>query len=663
MSIRRQMAFLLIALSAFLLGTTWVMQAVVIAPAFGRIERQAAVKNLVRCVDALKSEIEGIDTLTSDYAAWDDTCQFVADGNEAYRKSNLTESFHETTGNDFFAVVNPELQIIAANCLDPTSNKSVDCSSLIQQILKPDSGLALFSDEEQSKSGLIRTEHGIMLIASRPILTSKREGPVRGAVLMGRLLSPARIAALAKKTHVNVQIHAVDDNALPAAVSSVLPMLPGVGADAIPATELDENTLQAVQVLNDVFGEPLVVVRLLNPRTISQQGKSAANAAMICSLIGVLSMILGTGIALRMRVVEPLQRMAAHATHVGKEDNLDARLQFRRSDEIGILAHSFDNMVERLAEARHKGQGVAHRAGMAEIASEVLHNVGNAVNTANCCAELVEDRLNGSRVSGLEMATMLLSEQAPRAAEFFSQDPRGPKLVNYLIALNGTLQKERSENLAEVRRLQETIRHIRDTIASQQEYARHSDFRQRVDLKELIDETLLVNAPLQHQAGVQVEIEAETLPEVFVNRSRVSQVLVNIQKNAILSMQSLKGRPHVMTIELTLDIEGALIIRISDTGQGFTPEVKARLFAQGFTTRSSGSGVGLHYCANVLREMGGEITADSDGPGLGARFQIRIPRAVRVLPSGEFSATDQIQPSVPDFSGQLTAYSKEEQFA
>jgi signal transduction histidine kinase len=299
---------------------------------------------------------------------------------------------------------------------------------------------------------------------------------------------------------------------------------------------------------------------------------------------------------------------------------------------------------------------------MAEIASEVLHNVGNAVNTANCCAELVEDRLNESRVSGLEMATLLLSEQAPRAAEFFSQDPRGPKLVNYLIALNGTLQKERSDNLAEVRRLQETIRHIRDTIASQQEYARHSDFRQRVDLRELIDETLLVNAPLQHQAGVQVQIEAEAFPEVLINRSRVSQVLVNIQKNAILSMQSLKGHHHVMTIELAIDIEGALLIRISDTGQGFTPEVKARLFAQGFTTRSSGSGVGLHYCANVIREMGGEITAESDGPGLGARFQIRIPRAVRALPAGEFSASDQTQPSLTDFGGQLEEYRKEEQF-
>ena len=238
-------------------------------------------------------------------------------------------------------------------------------------------------------------------------------------------------------------------------------------------------------------------------------------------------MLFGTGLALRYRVVVPLQKMAAHVAKVGETDNLDVRLQSSRGDEIGILARSFDGMVEKLAESREKIQAAAHRAGMAEIASEVLHNVGNAVNSANCCVELVEDRLTASKLSGLEMAALMLAEQAPHAARFFSEDSRGPKLVNYLVSLNNTLQRERCENLEELRRLQDTIRHIRDVIASQQGHARRSDFRQRVDLISLIEESLLLNATLQLQAGVQVRIIAGELPEFHLNRSRVAQVLVN----------------------------------------------------------------------------------------------------------------------------------------
>jgi signal transduction histidine kinase len=296
-----------------------------------------------------------------------------------------------------------------------------------------------------------------------------------------------------------------------------------------------------------------------------------------------------------------------------------------------------------------------------------LHNIGNAVNTANCCAELVEDRLNSSRLSGLEMATLMLTEQAPRAAQFFSQDARGPKLIHYLASLNNNLQRERCENLEEVQRLRATINHIRDTIASQQSHARLSDFRQRVNLSELLQETLLVNAPLRQKAGVQVEISSSFPPDadVYVNRSRISQVLVNLQKNALLSMQSVPDREHVLTIAIDVINSDTLEIEIRDTGIGFTSEVRDRLFSQGFTTRKSGSGLGLHYCINVLREMGGDISAYSDGPSLGASFRITVPRAIRVLQGSSTAARPQAASVARERNAESVdeSYKEEEQYA
>ncbi len=656
MSIRLQMVLLLIALSTVFLGTTWMMHAVVMAPAFTKLEQDAAIQNLDRCQEAVDGVAESVSTLAFDYGAWDDTCQFLEDRNQAYRDSNLSSSFHETTGNDLVAILTSSQEVVAFSCVDPNSQGMVAIPELVQDLRKPDSLFTDFSGTEDANEGLVRTTHGLMIVASRPVVSSRREGPIRGAMIMGRFLNDDRIAEMCERTHCEMRITALDKAASSGSQDSTVTVQSSI-------VEIDEDTLKSTRTLDDIHGSPVALLTLMSARPIAQQGKFTKNAAMVCSLIGVLLMLLGTGIALRLRVVEPLQTMASHAARVGIEDDLAARLNSDRTDEIGILARSFDHMVAHLAEARRETEESAHRAGMAEIASEVLHNVGNAVNTANCCAEVIGDRLNNSRLSGLEKATSLLSDQASNAVHFFSEDPRGPKLINYLVTVTGTLQKEQAENLSELQRLQETIRHIRDAIASQQSHARKSDFRQRVDLRALLNETLLVNEALQKQCGVSVTINMPELPLLELNRSRVAQVLVNLEKNALLSMQSVPERNHVLTVNVAVLETDLLQIEVRDTGTGFTPEIHERLFGQGFTTRKEGSGLGLHYCVNVIREMGGDITAYSDGPGTGARFQITIPRAVPEMikssaANTETSASEVVDKTASSFSSSSSSHNE-----
>ncbi len=629
MSIRRQMAVLLIALSTFFVGTTWMMQALVMAPAFLRLEREAAEEDVDRGVDAIRGDIDNLSSLANDWGAWDDTYRFVQGLNPSFRETNLVDETFTNTNTELICILDLAGNIVWADCFDSRTKQRLDAAEFFAFARSAESGLRTFRRNDDFTSGLLNTKHGPMLIASRPVIPTKRDGVIQGAVIMGRFLNKERLESLSERTHLQLSVWPVASQAMPVTVQSAVIQLKNRKRPAKIVQELDADILDVVTVMNDIYDVPAIAVQISVFRGISRQGQNAANGAMMCSLIGVISMNLGTGLALRLRVVEPLQKMATHAARVGETDNLNARLQFTRGDEIGILARSFDRMVERLAESREKIQSAAHRAGMAEIASEVLHNVGNAVNTASCCAELVEDRLTGSRLSGLEMATLMLAEQAPHAAEFFTQDPRGPKLIHYLVSLNSTLQRERCENLDEIRRLQETIRHIRDAIASQQNHARHSDFRQRVDLLALLEESLLVNVPLRQQTGARVKIVAAELPEFLLNRSRMAQVLVNLEKNALLAMLPVTDREHELVIAIDILDNDTLQILIRDTGIGFTPEVKDRLFAQGFTTRTDGSGHGLHYCINVIQEMGGEITAESSGPGTGATFRITIPRAVR----------------------------------
>ena len=628
MSIRLQMALLLIALSTVFLGTTWMMHALVMAPAFTKLEQDAAHTDAERCVEAIRNDIENLSNLANDWGAWDDTWRYVQGQNPSFVETNLMDETFTNTSTEFLCVLDRNNDVVWADCFDPVASVHHDETELLALVKSPQNGLCRFENNDASVSGIVLTELGPMLIASRPVIPTNREGEIMGTLIVGRFLNDARQRSLSERTHLPLQIWPVTSPDIPAQIRMRMDELLRDKSMKSPHLWTEPETIKAVRMMADISGDPAIVLNITVARDISVRGQAAATTAMLCSLTGALLMMLGTGFVLRRRVVEPLQTMATHATRVGIEDDLGARLNSERTDEIGILARSFDHMVAHLAEARRKTEESAHRAGMAEIASEVLHNVGNAVNTANCCAEVISDRLNHSRLSGLEKAASLLSEQAPNAAQFFSEDPRGPKLISYLVTLTAALQKEQVENLSELQRLQETIRHIRDAIASQQSHARKSDFRQRVDLRALLNETLLVNEALQKQCGITVTIDMPDLPLLELNRSRVAQVLVNLEKNAILSMQSVPRKGHELTLNVAILKSDVLQIEIRDTGTGFTPEIHERLFGQGFTTRKEGSGLGLHYCVNVIREMGGDITAYSDGPGTGARFTITIPRAV-----------------------------------
>ncbi|MBM4088222.1 MAG: histidine kinase, partial [Planctomycetes bacterium] len=172
------------------------------------------------------------------------------------------------------------------------------------------------------------------------------------------------------------------------------------------------------------------------------------------------------------------------------------------------------------------------------------------------------------------------------------------------------------------------VRHIRAAIAEQQTFAGRSDFRQEVDMSALLDEVLRLNEEPLRAAEVQVAIEMPPLPELQLNKSKMSQVLVNLVRNAVQSMQGQSSDARRLTIAVRAVEDGGVEIEVRDTGVGFDDDVRSKLFTHGFTTKPEGNGFGLHYCANAVREAGGYITAQSPGPGQGATFRIGLPHVI-----------------------------------
>ncbi len=626
LSLRNQIAILLIALSILFVISTYSVQLLVVMPAFVELERQEAVRDVHRCVDALARDLEDVSNIANDWSAWDDSYQYIQDHNETFAKVNLVDQAFSTTHVNLICLMDRNRRIVWGESRDMTTLEVIDVPDLFVSLQEDSGTLINYESNDDVNKGIVLTSKGPILLASRPLITTLREGPIQGSIIMGRFLDEREVKSLADRTHCAIEVWTPNQTEISQTTRRHFTTCSETGVASIEV--FDEKTLHAYTVMNDVYNQPALYLRVSIPRKITAQGRISANVATGCSIAGGILTLFAVWGCMHWRIIGPLQRMASHAVRIGKQDDLKARLKFRRNDEIGTLANEFDEMVENLHQSRKKVLDTAHRAGMAEIASEVLHNVGNAVNSANCSVELLDERLNRSKVSGFGRASGLLREQAPRAAEFFGQDPRGPKLIDYLVNLNDSLQIERTDNQADVVRLRETVRHIRDAIAAQQTFAGRSNFTQEVELPALIDEVLQMNQELLRSTEVDVVIELPPLPELQLNKSKMIQVLVNLVRNAIQAMQGQPSDARRLTLSARIVEEDGLEIEVTDTGMGFEDDVLANLFTHGFTTKVDGNGFGLHYCANAIRESGGHITAQSAGSGQGATFRIRLHQVI-----------------------------------
>jgi signal transduction histidine kinase len=302
------------------------------------------------------------------------------------------------------------------------------------------------------------------------------------------------------------------------------------------------------------------------------------------------------------------------------EELVRARL---RSNSPQVERSEPDLELERI----HKQLLDASRlAGMAEVASNVLHNVGNVLTSVNVSASLVAECVRDAKVAGLGRAAAMLKEREADLAAFLTSDERGRRLPAYLAQLAEQLQGNQRLALKELVSLRDNIDHIKETVAMQQSYAKLCGVAETVSLAALIEDSLRMNAAAlaRHAVTVQCEIEHD-VPAISVDKHKILQVLVNLIRNAKYACDE-SGRADKLVILRLQANERTVRICVIDNGVGIHPDNMGRLFRHGFTTRKTGHGFGLHSGALAAKELGGALTAHSDGPGQGATFILEIPR-------------------------------------
>lgn len=299
------------------------------------------------------------------------------------------------------------------------------------------------------------------------------------------------------------------------------------------------------------------------------------------------------------------------------QDNL---LQYAKQLESDVRKKS-----DELLEARYEAES-RYQAGKAEIATDVLHNVGNALNSVNVAVDLVGYTLRESRLPALQRVAELMQANSKKIGKFMQKDQRGRVLPSYLAELSDALMNERELSLREIDVLHKHLEHIKAVVATQQKYAKLCNVMEPTSLVELLGdvEELLGAAVTNHCVRiVRHEMDA---PPIKTDRQKLLQVIVNVVKNAIES--SSEAHPDGggrVELRIGTDDRGHAFVQVRDNGVGLTRETLANIFTHGFTTKADGNGFGLHSCANILKELGGAVQVDSDGPNTGATFTITLP--------------------------------------
>jgi PAS domain S-box-containing protein len=282
--------------------------------------------------------------------------------------------------------------------------------------------------------------------------------------------------------------------------------------------------------------------------------------------------------------------------------------------------------AEAELEAAHKQLVEASRqAGMAEIATNVLHNVGNILNSVNVSAALVSNALRTSRARGLTEALQLMEEHSADLSDFLTLDEKGKLLPGYLGRSAQALAREQQRMIEELAHLTQSINHIKAVVATQQSYAGGASLVEPAQICELAEDALRMNGGELVRHGATVVKQFAQVPVVMLDRARVLQILVNLISNASQALQNVPDESHRITLTVDTFAGSSLRVSVKDEGEGIPAQNLTRIFAHGFTTRKTGHGFGLHSSALAARQMGGTLTAHSEGPGKGATFTLELP--------------------------------------
>ncbi|MBK7404505.1 MAG: HAMP domain-containing protein [Phycisphaerales bacterium] len=584
---------------------------------FELIEAQTARRNLDRWVQATEREIAHLSEFAGDWTDWDDAFEFASTGDPAFVEANLSsDNWFESYNIPVLLFVDREGRTIWERVRAAETGAPVQLARL-RAALAEGSRPLLADDNRPMIRGILPTSEGLLLVVSRAIFRTDGSGPAAGFAIFGRFFDDELARTIGRQTLARGAVQKMGE--VDPADATLLPAIRRAAHE--PVLRRHGGMLAAYTTMDDVFGEPSIVVRSDTPTVVTAQGRLALWISVITLGATGLAALLAQIALIQRLVVRPLAGLVEHATNVGATGDLSKRLSRTGRDEIGEMARAFDRMVVSLAESRAALVARSRATGQAEIASSVAHNLGNVLNSAAVSVDAIQRRLASVRVEGPARVAGLLRDHGPDLPEYLASE--GRQLPDYLDAVSAQFEADRAALLEESVRVQEQIRHMDEILGAQRRIAKRGSYTESTSARDIVERALAIVQPSCRRHGIQIESALESLPPLQTDPVQVGQILVNLLTNAKDAVLA-AGRERRLRVAVRRE-DDAVRIEVADSGCGFDPDATEELFRAGFTSKPHGEGLGLHYCALSARQLGGSLEARSDGPGAGAVFTLTLP--------------------------------------
>jgi two-component system NtrC family sensor kinase len=632
LSIRTKVIALLTGVFLVFALVEWGVGEMLLLPRFEAIERDGALSATKRIDAGIGLALEGLQVSAADWGNWNDTYRFMQDHNDAFRRENLNALALRQLHLSALAFIDAGGRIDWSLAVDPVTGAPVRLDLFAGDKPPVDFPWAQSSADAAPRHGLIATDHGLLLAAVSPILDGHGEGPARGLVVMGRLLTLQEIAAIGAQAQTQVELTAL--RTMGRRPPAFLPSPAGAG-ERIRIVPTPDTT-QVYRVFDDIYGQPVMTLRVDVPRAITAHARTTVNSAVAFTIGAFVAALIFVLLQLDRTVFSPLAAVTRHATAIGAGDDLAKRLNLGRDDEIGTLASEFDRMVAQVAESRRELIDNSFQAGMAEFSRGVLHNIGNAMTPLSVRVAKLHELLQSAPVGDVDRA---LAECDAGASE-----ARRADLEEFLRLASAEMASLIKAADVEVGMMMRQASLVQNALAERLPSSSARTVIEAVELPTIIHQSLeIVPDACRERIDIAIDRSLQAVGPVWTARTVLRLVVQNLIINAAEAVRSAGKTRGQVRFAAALQNDGTqqkLLLECHDDGSGIEPHNIERIFERGFSTKlgKGNSGIGLHWCATAIAALGGRIWATSDGAGTGATFHIVIPVAPPVEATGARAA-------------------------
>jgi len=598
----------------------WGVGEMLLLPRFEQIENDNALTAMKRIDAGVSQALDGLQVSVNDWGNWADTYRFMLDHNKDFRQENLNPIAMKQLHISALAFIDLDGKIIWSLSQDPVTSTPLPLDLFAADSLPADFPWTQNLRDATPRHSLIATNHGVLLAAVAPILDGYGHGPSRGLVVMGRLLTPAEVKSIGAKAQTSVTLTAMHivgrepPQFLPEATV-------GYQSTQIAATA---DAKQVYRVFRDIFGQPIMTLRVDEPRTVMAHARATVTSAMGFTIGAFVVVLIFMLLVLDRTVFAPLARVTRHAIAIGAGDDLTTRLNLERNDEIGTLASEFDRMVAQLSESRRQLIDNSFQAGMAEFSRGVLHNIGNAMTPLSVRVAKLHQQLRTAPVEDIERA---LSE----CGQGDTPPDRRADLDEFLRLASGEMAGLIKAAEADVGMMMRQATMVQNALSERLPSPNARTVIEAVELPAIIHQSLeIVPDSCRDQVDIEIDRSLQLVSPVWAARTVLRLVIQNLIINAAEAVRATGKARGIVRFTAAIQSEGGkdkLLLECQDSGTGIEPQNIQRIFERGFSTKlgKGNSGIGLHWCATAINALGGRIWASSEGPGHGAKFHIVIP--------------------------------------